>query len=626
MERKLTRALCRNVFEMCGVIKAKAIVIIELDKGERLWAANGSFRDEFLDKGRILNADDTEIDLSDAGLAQVNLQNENGEYDGDETEEEPMNEGHVVVNGSAISDEVAGSVSSSNNVVPLKPLSGAGNASVPTNSTVKTTVIGQKRKTEKALPPATEDAKKIRNDKPSKPSSTLMKQYSTPLEHESPGVLKRPNDQWIGVKLRENQLKFAGLTQGMLWHGKNAIQWLKVAKTASSLAINDEKYSQWHLDHPVLCDAEWHILMYLRFRLHRPNDIQEIKTSTKKFWIKLKNRSICERCLCFVGVATIDKEKGLTKHPFHAANFCENPKRCRVCAHAHDDGTPCVCPCWVNSLKAAEIIHWNDTFAAQYFQLPMAEDKKSDDGKAETPQVEAQAASDSLTSAPSTIPASGNAFLSPSLMDEEVIEKELEDDLPRYQTVKSKAPKIVKAEMIEWRENDLATTLHLVHDIIVREAKKGHRPLHDLSAHLTLWLDNAAAGRYSSFFSHVLVNGFCQGCCCFMDEPSGSDDEEDGDDDVVIVEVPKTQCNKHLMAECAEKCCGEFLCKICLHKHPVNGNCDCQCVVTALEALGLLEDDAEKVQESTKKRWEKIHKGKSAQMIQKKVLAEISDW
>ena len=111
-----------------------------------------------------------------------------------------------------------------------------------------------------------------------------------------------------------------------------------------------------------------------------------------------------------------------------------------------------------------------------------------------------------------------------------------------------------------------------------------------------------------------------------MDEPSGSDDEEDGDDDVVIVEVPKTQCNKHLMAECAEKCCGEFLCKICLHKHPVDGNCDCQCVVTALEALGLLEDDAEKVQESTKKRWEKIHKGKSAQMIQKKVLAEISDW
>ena len=103
----------------------------------------------------------------------------------------------------------------------------------------------------------------------------------------------------------------------------------------------------------------------------------------------------------------------------------------------------------------------------------MAEDKKSDDGKAETPQVEAQAASDSSTSAPSTIPASGNAFLSPSLMDEEVIEKELEDDLPRYQTVKSKAPKIVKAEMIEWRENDLATTLHLVHDIIVREAKKG---------------------------------------------------------------------------------------------------------------------------------------------------------
>ena len=98
----------------------------------------------------------------------------------------------------------------------------------------------------------------------------------------------------------------------------------------------------------------------------------------------------------------------------------------------------------------------------------MAEDKKSDDGKAETPQVEAQA-----TSFPSTIPARGNVFLSPTLIDEEVIEKELEDDLPRYQTVKSKAPKIVKAEMIEWRENDLATTLHLVHDIIVREAKKG---------------------------------------------------------------------------------------------------------------------------------------------------------
>ena len=110
-----------------------------------------------------------------------------------------------------------------------------------------------------------------------------------------------------------------------------------------------------------------------------------------------------------------------------------------------------------------------------------------------------------------------------------------------------------------------------------------------------------------------------------MDEPSGSDEEEE-DDEVVIVEKSKTHCNKHLMAECLEKCCGEFLCKLCLHKHPVDSDCDCQCVVTALDALGLLDDDAEKVQESTRKRWEKIHKGKTSKMIEKKVLDEINDW
>ena len=53
-----------------------------------------------------------------------------------------------------------------------------------------------------------------------------------------------------------------------------------------------------------------------------------------------------------------------------------------------------------------------------------------------------------------------------------------------------------------------------------------HEPLHDLSAHLTLWMENAAAGRYTSFFSHILVNRFCEVSICYFDLIVGIDDDD----------------------------------------------------------------------------------------------------
>jgi len=649
MEQKLTKAICRNVFEMCGVIKAKAIVIIELDGGERLWAADGPLRDEFLNEGRVLNADDTEIEL---GLSDQKGDYSRSDWPLDEDldaadDDVGLDEGPVVQNGSHSSARAV-------NIPPSHPV---------------VAVAGQKRKTDgkagKEAQSAQENAKKPRKD-------------------DEPPPEKKSASSSIAPTIAKGLLmKSAGLKAQMLWHGKNAIQWVKIAREARQNAIAANQ--KWHDDHPAILDPDWHILMYLRYRLLGKRFDQAVKTSTLGFWLNLKSRLICEGCLCFGAIVSIDQETAFAKRKPHRKSECQKEccgvVRCRVCGHAHSSETSCVCSCWVDSLKAALIIPAKDDSLAKASKLALANKSEVRKGKTSLPAPLTAPAADASakpTSAPkissasvakeaagksdgpvvfrvppasssnadsasatlSATPAATSAAAKSAAQSEPkpATAKFAAQSEPKPATAKSAAqsepkpatakpsvkaaPKIVKTEMIEWRENELETTLHLVSDIIVREAKKDHQPLHDLSAHLSIWLDNAAAGRYSSFFSHILVNGFCQGCCCYVDEPVGSDDEND-DEDVVIVEK---SVNKHLMAECSDRCCGEFLCKICLHRHPIDGDCDCQCVVTALEALGLLEDDAEKVQESTKNRWQSIHKTKNARIIQKKVLDEISDW
>ena len=46
MEARLA-LLFREVLEKCGTMSANAFVAVELTSGERLWAANGPFKEEF---------------------------------------------------------------------------------------------------------------------------------------------------------------------------------------------------------------------------------------------------------------------------------------------------------------------------------------------------------------------------------------------------------------------------------------------------------------------------------------------------------------------------------------------------------------------------------------------------
>ena len=42
--------LFREVLEKCGTMSANAFIAVELSSGERLWAANGPFKEEFLNQ------------------------------------------------------------------------------------------------------------------------------------------------------------------------------------------------------------------------------------------------------------------------------------------------------------------------------------------------------------------------------------------------------------------------------------------------------------------------------------------------------------------------------------------------------------------------------------------------
>ena len=84
----------------------------------------------------------------------------------------------------------------------------------------------------------------------------------------------------------------------------------------------------------------------------------------------------------------------------------------------------------------------------------------------------------------------------------------------------------------------------------------------------------------------------------------------------------------HTISECQKRCCGQFLCKLCLHKHGVDEDCDCDCVNSATQALGLEVQDAEKVQESTLAKWEKMAFGRSfkREILEKQRQSEFDDW
>ena len=634
MERKLIEAVCRNALETCGVIDAKAIVVVESAKGERFWAGNGQLRKEFYEDGRIMNSDDLEIDVAahrtDLGSLTVV----------DSLEEEDLEE------------------------IDHRGLeNGSGDPVTPSTNGKK----GQKRKTEPEVAPAGKRIQFADSSKwvaSSSSSSEAKKARKESAQSATPASAALKPLVEVATVPTSQLLKAAGLKPQMLWHGKNALQWVKIARQARQRAIAENP--DWHHDHPPIADPDWHVMMYLRYRLSNNYIDRNFQTSPIGFWSSLKPRMICDGCLCFGKVLHIDPTTSFVKRKLHGSTTCGSEccgrVRCRVCGHAHGVDTRCVCSCWVDSLKAALIVSPKlDAFGhlppvagpskvavslnvvAPAVVKPKVAEKANVTDKAKVAVI-----AEDAESAESAVDAARKAFApesssvgsvdSPSKTPKPSLPEKAEDsddseDSVHYQLPRaaSKLPaKIVKAEMIDWRENDLSTNLQLAGDIIAREARKDHRPIRDLFTHLTLWLENAAAGRYSSFFSHVLVNGFCQGCCCFLNETSGSDAEADDedDDDVVLIEdaASKNHCNKHTMADCVEKCCGEFLCKVCLHKHPIGADCECQCVVTVLDALGLLEDDAEKVQESTAKRWMKIYKNKTSNSIKKKVQQEIDDW
>jgi len=272
----------------------------------------------------------------------------------------------------------------------------------------------------------------------------------------------------------------------------------------------------------------------------------------------------------------MNKEGEWETVPRHGEPLCDaeccGTRRCRFCAHAHQEGTPCVCTCWTDCLKFMKIIPGRLSFKPNE-KKAVVSSSKADFVEADEPMDDDRTASSN---------GSGG------------------DDAPLW----------------KWNERDLNENLQIVSEIIIREAKPDHEPLHDLSAHLTLWMENAAAGRYTSFFSHILVNRFCEGCCCFLETPASKE------------ESAVANANVHTISECQKRCCGQFLCKLCLHKHGVDDDCDCDCVNSAIQALGLEVQDAEKVQESTLAKWEKMAFGRSfkREILEKRRQSEYDNW
>jgi len=173
-----------------------------------------------------------------------------------------------------------------------------------------------------------------------------------------------------------------------------------------------------------------------------------------------------------------------------------------------------------------------------------------------------------------------------------------------------------EAEGKTWKGKALKDYLLIADDIVEEELKatpqEDHQPLSDLHGHLRIWINNAAQGRYFNFWTHILRNKLCIGCCDMEGEAGG--------DSLVHLH------QRHAIADCVEKCCGKFLCKLCLHKHAHDTKCTCECMIKVVKTIKLELPDV-KVQTETKNRYLNLQKAKEERKEkQENILSEISDW
>jgi len=576
MKLKLTRAVFRNVMEMADVMKANAFVVLELPTGERLWTGSGSLRDEFLNRGRILNYDEKELDPN-ANIVDA------------ETDDEEDIDGEVA----------KGPVDDSKEATPRREST--------EKSTAKVNGVAEKKR----------KVDEVNGESPKKRKSLKAGDGDSPSERQAQKEKlnedqnRESADLFTMMKVRSN----------LTWFGKDLLHWEKVVADIRQRAVS--RHAEWHNAHPVIANPDWHLISHIRYKSSSAELVTQ-RTTAFGFWANLKSRRVCTNCLCIGGSYCKTNEGKWVMSPKHTENVCKKlccgQKRCRFCAHAHEHGTPCECPCWTDSLKVLKIIPGR---LSKSSRVPKEKVKEKEADADAEPEPEPPAAVVEVVE----VEDKGESSQDEPIVEEPTAEETTADESAFDDSMRADedpAPQTNggthddddddddgHASVWRWNEKDLAENLQIVSEIIIREAQEDHQPLHDLSAHLALWMENAAAGRYSNFYSHILVNSFCQGCCCFL-------------------ETSENKSNTHTIAECQDRCCGQFLCKFCLHKHDLDDICDCDCVNIAIRALGLEMHDAKKVQESTLAKWEKMEKGKAMtfkrEVIEQQRNDEISDW
>jgi len=608
MDKKLTRALFRNVMEMSNVINANAFVILEYSSGERVWAGTGSFRDEFLDEGRLMNGDDQELSIDfvvDSAAEEDDDDNDNdnvpsgadGPDDSNQKDADAVSFKEKAKRKRKRKDPTTNNGTSAENekVLPEKrPMNGDGGDDDDDDIIVLSPPKPKKTKTPPADPPIKEKSLQPKQPQKKETVASAPPVKTTPIKKASSiifGDLQPADYHDVFRKMRFHPTK--------KWMGKDLMFWMHRMAFVREAALKRNR--EWHDAHPPLLTPEWHILSHVRHRLGINQPL--LKTTEFGFWVSLRPRRVCPKCLCIGGSSAkrADGDWSVMKRHWESscAHDCCGVRRCRFCAHAHGQDVKCGCTCWIDCLKIMKIIPGRVPFLPKY----------NPNGKS----VGERGASPAKSIASTEV--SDTDVLTEKEADV-LTDKESDMETDR-QAELSSANEATDDESSVWKWNgrDLNENLQIVSEVIIREAKPDHEPLHDLSAHLTLWMENAAAGRYTNFFSHVLVNGFCEGCCCFLEVQP--EEESKG---------PVT--NVHTIAECRRRCCGLFLCKLCLHKHELDDECDCDCVNSAIRALGLDLPDPEKVHESTKAKWEKIEFGRSfkKEVLEKQRQEEFDDW